>query len=87
MGTPKKKCKFTLIDNKGRWLVCSALGFNADAPALEVGNQVVLWFAVALKAWGSEIARCAVLNDGVIAAASDEKAMIPARVTQMQLQE
>lgn len=86
-GTPKKKCKFTLIDNKGRWLVCSALGFNADAPALEVGNQVVLWFAVALKAWGSEIARCAVLNDGVIAAASDEKAMIPARVTQMQLQE
>ena len=86
-GMPKQKCKFTLIDSKGRWLVCSAVGFNAQAPVLKVGNQVVLWFATVLKAWGSEPARCAVLNDGVIAPASDEQAVIPGRTAQMMLQE
>ena len=86
-GTPKQKCKFTLIDSQGRWLECTAIGFNAQAPALEIGKQVVLWFATALKALGNEGARCAVLNDGVIAPVTEETAMIPARGAQMLFQD
>ena len=86
-GTPKQKCKFTLIDSQGRWLECTAVGFNAQAPALEIGSQVVLWFAIALKALGNEGARCAVLNDGVIAPVTEETAMIPARGAQMLFQD
>ena len=86
-GIGKQKCSFTLIDIQGRWLQCSALGFNAEAPALEIGKQVVLWFAVALCARGSECARCAVLNDGVIAPLMEEKTFIPARIAQMLFEE
>ena len=86
-GPSKKKCKFTLIDVKGRWLLCSAKGFNAEATALQIGYEVILWFATVLKALGNEPARCAVLDDAVIVAAGEVKALIPRRIQQIQFVE
>ena len=49
-GPNKLKVKFTLIDSKGRWIPCVAHDFNVEAPALKIGNEVVLWFATVLGA-------------------------------------
>ena len=59
--------------------MCSAVGFNAESPALEVGYSIRLWFAIVLAPLGNEDTRLAILNDGVISMISDEKRTVPCR--------
>ncbi len=38
------KCTFALVDDMGCWLQCCAIGRNARSPALQDGNDVVLYY-------------------------------------------